>query len=219
MATSHSPRRGSRQSRGGYHHGDLRNALIGATLELIPEVGVRQLSLREVARRAGVSHGACYRHFQDKESLLAAVAEQGYNELALDLHTAAQSSPRDALAKLQAAGVAYVEFGIRHRQHLQVMFGGAIADFDAHPALKLAAQNAHHELEVVVTEIVRGGTAVGFGAEVIGAAAWSIVHGLTVLLAEKQLHGPDGKSLSQHGQLSLAAAVTGLFCSGLKEHK
>jgi hypothetical protein len=115
--------------------------------------------------------------------------------------------------------VAYVEFGIRHRQHLQVMFGGAIADFEAHPALKLAAQNAHHELEVVVAEILRGKTAVGFDEEVVGAAAWSIVHGLTVLLAEGQLHGPDGKSLPQHRQLSLAAAVTGLFCSGLGERK
>jgi len=219
VSTSHSPRRGARQARGGYHHGDLRNALIGATLELIPEVGVRELSLRAVARRAGVSHGASYRHFQDKESLLAAVAEQGYNELALALHTAAQSSPQEPLAKLQAAGVAYVEFGIRHRQHLQVMFGGAIADFDAHPTLKLAAQNAHHELKAVVAEILRGGTTVGFDQEVIGAAAWSIVHGLTVLLAEGQIHGPDGKSLSQQGQLSLAAAVTGLFCSGLRERK
>lgn len=216
MSTSRLPRRGARQARS-YHHGDLRNALIGATLELIPRTGVRELSLREVARRAGVSHGAAYRHFQDKESLLAAVAEQGFIELALALRTAAQSSDGDPIAQLQAAGVAYVEFGIRHPQHLQVMFGGAIAHFEDHPALKLAASSARDELRAVVTRIVGATTARGVTEEVVGAASWAIVHGLTVLLAEGRLHGPEGKSLSQPSQLSLAAAVTGLFCNGLAQ--
>jgi AcrR family transcriptional regulator len=189
----------------------LRNALIRATLDLIPQTGVRQLSLREVARRAGVSHGASYRHFQDKEGLLAAVAEQGFNELELALRAAAQSAPADPIAKLQAAGVAYVEFGIRHPQHLQVMFGGAIADFNAHPSLKLAVQRSHNELRTVVAEILRGSAPGGvLNEEVVGAAAWSIVHGLTVLLADGQLHGVDAKSL--------AAAVTTLFCNGLAEN-
>jgi len=210
VSTSRLARRGARQGRDDYHHGDLRNALIRATLELIPETGVRQLSLREVARRAGVSHGASYRHFQDKEALLAAVAEQGFNELASTLRAAAQSAAADPIAKLQAAGVAYVEFGMSHPQHLQVMFGGAIADLDAHPALQLATETAHNELRVVVAEILRGSAShSGVNEEVVGAAAWSIVHGLTVLLADGQLRSVDGKSL--------AAAVTTLFCDGLAE--
>lgn len=216
MSTSRSPRRPARQTRA-YHHGDLRNALIGATLELIPQTGVRELSLREVARRAGVSHGAAYRHFQDKESLLAAVAEQGFNGLALALRAAVQSSAGDPITQLQAAGVAYVEFGIRHPEHLRVMFGGAVADFEEHSALKLAAASAHDELRAVVAGIVRGTTSPAVAEEVVGAAAWSIVHGLTVLLADNRLRGPEGKSLSQQSQLSLAAAVTGLFCRGLAQ--
>lgn len=215
MSTSRPSRRGAQPARRGYHHGDLRNALIAAALELIPQTGARQLSLREVARRAGVSHGASYRHFQDKESLLAAVAEQGFNALALALRTAVTSGPQDPIAKLQAAGVAYVDFGVRHPHHLHVMLGGVIARADDHPALKLAARAAHNELKVVIAEILHGTPASAVQTEVVAAAAWSIVHGLAVLLADGQLTGPDGNPLSREAQSTLATEVTGLFCRGL----
>ncbi|HZT02876.1 MAG TPA: TetR/AcrR family transcriptional regulator [Steroidobacteraceae bacterium] len=215
MSTS-APRSRSGRSRGrSYHHGDLRNALIEATVELIPAAGVRGLSLREVARAAGVSHAASYRHFRDKESLLAAVAETGFSNLGEALRRAAQSAGPDPVAKLQAAGVAYVEFAMRHPAHLHVMFGGAIGSFDRYPTLLASARAARAELHEVVAEISRKGSAGEAEEEVLEAAAWSIVHGLSVLLADGQMRRQDGTQLSRRAGLSLAQAVTQLFCAGL----
>jgi AcrR family transcriptional regulator len=215
MSTSKSPRGATNATRRAYHHGDLRKALIKVTLELIPTAGVRELSLREVARTAGVSHAASYRHFPSKESLLAAVAEEGFTKLADALRNSVRSCPQDPLARLQAAGTAYVDFGVRHPHHLSVMFGGAISSFDDHPALQAAAAGAHNELRAVVTEVLQGGELRAADEEVVEAAAWSIVHGLTVLLADRQIRSRDGGALSKHDQMRLATAVTGLFCKGL----
>lgn len=208
------PRSAGRGGRS-YHHGDLRNALIEATIRLIPTTGVRGLSLREVARRAGVSHAASYRHFRDKESLLAAVAETGFSTLGEALRRAARSAGPDPIAKLQAAGVAYVEFAMHHAAHLHVMFGGAIGSFDRYPTLLTSARAARAELHEVVVKIERKGPAREADEEVLEAAAWSIVHGLSVLLADGQMRRKDGTHLSMRAGMSLAHAVTQLFCAGL----
>src|SRR5215468_1280918 len=92
-----------------YHHGDLRHALVRSALEILSEAGVGGLSLRAAARRARVSAMAPYRHFADKEALLAAVAEYGFRELATWL-TAATATAADPRAGLAALGVAYVLF-------------------------------------------------------------------------------------------------------------
>ena len=198
-----------------YHHGDLRNALIEATIELIPESGVPGLSLREVSRRAGVSHAAAYRHFRDKEALLAAVAEAGFAMLAQALQSAAKSAGPEPLTQLQIVGVAYVDFALRHPAHLHVMFGGAIGSFDDFPSLQLQARAARSTLHEVIVALRRTGEAVGVAEEVVEAAAWSIVHGLSVLLADGQLRGPEGKALPRSAQMHLAQTVTRLFCAGL----
>src|SRR5262245_45231593 len=106
-----------------YHHGDLRKVLIETALAHIARDGARALSLREVARSAGVSHTASYRHFPAKESLLAAIAEQGFRRLS-DAMRAAIVGHADPATALQASGIAYVEFGVHYPEHLQVMFGG-----------------------------------------------------------------------------------------------
>jgi AcrR family transcriptional regulator len=104
-----------------YHHGNLREALLQSAIHLIAEVGPAAFTLREVARRAGVSHNAPYRHFQDKDDLLAAVATEGYNELTVAMTTAADpaANPRD---RLKQAGLAYVSFALRRPEHFTVMF-------------------------------------------------------------------------------------------------
>lgn len=215
MSTSKPPPRAARRSKRTYHHGDLRNALIEVTLALIPTTGVRGLSLRDVARRAGVSHAASYRHFRDKESLLAAVAEAGFLSLAQALRRAADAAGPEPIAKLQAAGMAYVEFAVNHPSHLHVMFGGAIGSFDHYPALRLKASAALSELRAVITQLKHKGKVPDADAEVVEAAAWSIVHGLSVLLVDEQLRCQDGTPLSKRAQIGLAHAVTRLFCAGL----
>src|ERR1700722_8867698 len=100
-----------------YHHGDLRPALLRAAVEVIGQAGPAAMSLREVARRAGVSHAAAAYHFGDKAGLLTAVAAQGYRLLTEELRSA-----RDARSGLLEAGVAYVRFAVSYRAHFEVMY-------------------------------------------------------------------------------------------------
>jgi AcrR family transcriptional regulator len=99
--------------RGRYHHGNLREALIEAALGLLEERAAHELSLREVARRAGVSHAAPYRHFDDREQLLAALAEHAFAELERRLHGA---------DSVTAAARAYLDFALDHRARFRLMF-------------------------------------------------------------------------------------------------
>src|SRR5215467_6813704 len=92
-----------------YHHGNLREALLKAALRLISEVGPTAFTLREVARRAGVSHNAPYRHFRDRDELMAAVSTQGYSELTRAMLEAVERET-GAIARLKRAGLAYVNF-------------------------------------------------------------------------------------------------------------
>src|SRR5579871_2133171 len=103
-----------------YHHGNLKQALLGAALELIAETGPRGFTLREAARRAGVSHNAPYRHFRDRDELLAAVATEGFDRLTKAMAGAARKvRPLD---RLRRSGIAYVDFALRWPQHFAVMF-------------------------------------------------------------------------------------------------
>src|SRR6202048_2097948 len=107
-------------SSGPYHHGDLRAACLNAALELLEEGGSNPLSLRAVARRAGVSSAAPYRHYADRDALLSAVAAVGYRELAGYLAAAhpSPSTPED----LAAVAVAYVQFALEHPALFRTMF-------------------------------------------------------------------------------------------------
>src|ERR1700733_1843655 len=104
-----------------YHHGNLRETLLQGAVCVIAEVGPSAFTLREVARRAGVSHNAPYRHFRDKDALLAAVATEGFLELTRSMREAGERQPR-ALDKLKQSGLAYVAFALRRPEHFTVMF-------------------------------------------------------------------------------------------------
>src|SRR4051812_17717177 len=93
-----------------YHHGDLRRALIEMALTMLTEEGAWNFTLREVARRAGVSHAAPYNHFADKSALLAELAALGFETLRAQMETAAQRHPRSSRQALIAIGEAYVRF-------------------------------------------------------------------------------------------------------------
>ena len=166
----------------GYHHGDLRNALIKTCLSLLAESGLDALSLREVARRAGVSHTACYRHFLDREALLAAVAAEGFALLQQELATASAGAP-DALTALKRALDAYLNFGYEQRPYLQLMFG---IDMSARqPALKSVATDAFNALVQLVSAAVPTGQP--SDSRSLALALWAEVHGLLVLSSALQL--------------------------------
>lgn len=169
-----------------YHHGDLRRALLDSALEIIEEQDISALSLRQVARRAGVSHTAPYRHFADKEALLAAVAEEGFQEFSRYLEQArdAQSTP---LAQLEATGMAYVDYALQYPTHYRVMSGNYCADPDAFPSL---TTTANQSFEILVNIIKAGQAAQEMKPGqpwTLAVAHWSLVHGLAMLLLDNRL--------------------------------
>lgn len=159
-----------------YHHGDLRNALIAAGLSILTEEGAAALSLREVARRAGVSHAAPYRHFADKDALLAAIAEEVGSTLMPYLRDALALYPDDYGAQFLEMGWAYVRFGLENPDRLRVIFGS----FATTPNAPFRAA-----FELLV-ETIRRGQAAGVFVEAeplgVALATWAMAHGLAVLM-------------------------------------
>jgi AcrR family transcriptional regulator len=158
----------SKRQKRTYHHGDLRAATLSAASELLENQGPGALTLREVARRAGVSHNAPYRHFQSREALLAALAAEGFDAFAA----------RMAAAPAHHMGEAYVSFALERPQLFRLMFGGVLK-LGSDPALARAAKGAYEGL--VAAFRARGDVA---EPEVAAAAAWSLVHGLSQLLLD-----------------------------------
>jgi AcrR family transcriptional regulator len=152
-----------------YHHGDLRRALLAAAVEAIGEHGPAAISLRDLARRAEVSHAAPAHHFGDKAGLLTALAVEGFTLLAGTL--------RDTGSFLEM-GVAYVAFAVEHPAHFAVMF---------RPDLYHAGDPAVRDARAAARAALRGGVAMVRGAErpgdpaVTALAAWSMMHGLATL--------------------------------------
>jgi AcrR family transcriptional regulator len=171
-----------------YHHRDLPRTLIRSALAILAESGVAGLSLRAAARRARVSAMAPYRHFADKEALLAAVAEYGFRELAAGL-TAATATAADPRAGLAALGVAYVRFARDHPSLFKLMFGPAIINKSAHPALDEAGNACFNALRQAVerARFFEGDLA----AHDVALACWSLVHGLSALIVDGRLAADD----------------------------
>jgi AcrR family transcriptional regulator len=175
---------------GAYHHGDLRRALVEAATAIVAEDQNWDFSLREVARRAGVSHNAPYRHFPEKLDLLAAVAATGFELLRLAMIKAAEASrtPDDALI---AIGDAYVRFGTENPARYRLMFSTALAASKAALPLLVgqAAAAARDVLSSVLADGVRQGRFAaspddGDELSILALSAWAIVHGLTMLVID-----------------------------------
>jgi AcrR family transcriptional regulator len=149
-----------------YHHGDLRRALLDAAAEVIADSGPAALSLRDLARRAGVSHAGPQHHFGDKAGLLTALAAEGY-----DLLAAAQTAAGTSLLE---QGVAYVRFAAAHRAHFEVMFRPDLYHPD-NPGLAAARDRSSAALRTGVASLGAG------EVEQTGLAAWSIAHGFATL--------------------------------------
>jgi AcrR family transcriptional regulator len=170
-----------------YHHGNLRNALLQAGERLLRQDGVAELSLRKVAREAGVSHTAPYRHFQNKRALLSALAQDGFDRLANAMQKAEKKYPDDPRRQLQEAGVAYVILAVRHPETTHLMFGGVLNACEDDPELMEAGQKAFQGLLKIVSNGQREGIYRNRETMELALAAWSLVHGLAMLLIAGQL--------------------------------
>src|SRR5277367_5449346 len=170
-----------------YHHGHLAAALIDAALALLDETQDWAFSLREVARRAGVSHNAPYKHFPEKRDLLAAVAARGFEALA-ERMAAARDGAYGARTRIAACGRAYVEHGIANPALYRLMFGAALtAPEVGRPRIeKIAAAKAQTIFAEALGDAVRDGAFPSSLAKPQEAAAallavWSLLHGVTML--------------------------------------
>lgn len=171
-----------------YHHGDLARSLVTAALELIARRGPESLTLREVTAAVGVSHGAAYRHFADKEALLAAVAEEGYRGLAQRLASAVNAANVLPNTRIRALGAAYVEFAMARPAHYRVMWGPRFNEDGRFPSLEIAITEA---FALVVSEFERGQESGRFRddepARDLAIAFWVAAHGYVELVLRRRL--------------------------------
>ena len=197
-------------SRRSYHHGDLRNALIAATLELVDEAGVDGFSMSGAARRAGVSVAAPYRHFADRTALLIATSAHGFHELHAALTDVAEDASSDPIAAVIEAAARYVVFAQQSPARFALMFSSGI-DKGASSELDAAIDRTRDVLEGMVRDLAAG-TA---GADDDATALWSIAHGVATLAVNGLLvDHPDGGSSAA----STARGIVGAWLAGRGQH-
>ncbi len=185
-------------SKATYHHGDLRAECVRAAVELLEESGETALSLRAVARRAGVSPAAPYRHYADREALVSAVAAVGYRELAGRL-AAAHPSPSTP-EQLASVAVAYVQFALDRPALFRIMFGEPC---DRDNDERVAATAA-------VSLYVRGIVARAFpdaDAEALATAIWALVHGLAFLHLDGKLDATTPSAVADRVTATIQALL------------
>jgi AcrR family transcriptional regulator len=154
-----------------YHHGDLRNSLREAARAILEEEGLAALSLRAVARRAGVSHAAPYRHYSNHEALLVELAVEGFDELRREI-AAAASGPGLEDERISEIGAAYMRFVARRPALARLMFGPQLPNRDSFPDIGNAADSVGTEIGAALNDTA------------LGLAVWAAVHGLAMLILE-----------------------------------
>jgi AcrR family transcriptional regulator len=180
-----------------YHHGDLPRALVGAARQLLEAHGLKHVTVRAACESIGVSIAAPYRHFGNREDLLAAVLAEAFSELELATQQAwaSKQDPSQALVKL---GVTYVRFASEHPNTYRAMFGGAL-DKRAYPALHAAGLRALGVLQqavrawLVAVDAGKGSERDGDEATV-SLVAWSMAHGISTLALDGVLDATVGGS-------------------------
>jgi len=183
-----------------YHHGNLREALLDAAQQLLAREGLQALSLREVAKAAGVSHAAPYHHFDSLDALLAAVGERAFAQLAQQM-SEAESGLTSTRARLLAICEAYVVFAQHQPEAFRLMFGPLLARKREHPGLQDAAERAFHVLLNAATDHARRARKPQDGPE-LALAGWSLAHGFAHLAIDGAFDSlpielPDRRGLAQ----------------------
>ena len=196
-------------SKQAYHHGDLKRALLDAAMTVIAERGTAQLTLRGIAREAGVSHAAPYRHFASKTELIGSVAAQAFWSLSeyLDQRLAPLNSP---LEKFETLGLAYVEFAAQDHARFQLMFGSELPPKEDHEELKEASDSTYQRLAHIVKDCQAQGLLRSGDPESLALTAWSLSHGLAVLVVDKQVSVRDDADLEKMVRQAAADLFSGL---------
>lgn len=177
----------------------VKDKVLAASLELVATGGVAALSMREVARRADVSHQAPYHYFADKEAIIAALVERGFDLLGAAFLAAAAPKKRDDAPAIAArCARAYVEFAVANPAYFRVMFRPDLVDLERFPAAKAAGDRTYGFLEQMVIRLAPGHTPARRAA--LTSLIWAQVHGLATLLVDGKLAimHPDPKDRERH---------------------
>jgi AcrR family transcriptional regulator len=205
---SSASKRPRKKRAGQYHHGDLRRALIDQALRTIDTTGVDALTLRGVGDALGVSRTALYRHFSDKQALVAAVAREGFRAFRLALVDAWEQNGRGRTG-FEAMGEAYLQFAVAHPAHYRVMFGRFMESCARDPELVVEATGAFQALVDALIEGQRDGWVRKDDPVILARFVWSVTHGVAMLVIDGQLRDSDtpGTELNRYALTRIRAAV------------
>ena len=167
-----------------YHHGDLKNALINAGIKILAENGIKGLSLREVARQAGVTHSAPYAHFTDKQSLIAAIATDGHQKIYDRVITIKKKFPNDPLRQFIEVAWAYVSFGFEEPDHFKITYSASVEREREYPALVEITSKSFEELRQLVICCQAAGLIEEGEPDLVAVSVWGFVHGFVNLIQE-----------------------------------
>ena len=170
-----------------YHHGDLKNALIKAGVEILAKEGVIGLSLRKAAHKAGVSHAAPYAHFTDKQALIAAISTEGHMKIYKNITQVIELYPDDPLRQLVEVAWTYVRFGMEEPDHFKVTFSGAVEKERAYPALVEITGKNFGVVRQLITRCQSAGILDPGEPDLVTVGVWGLVHGFVSLLQEDQV--------------------------------
>jgi AcrR family transcriptional regulator len=170
-----------------YHHGDLKNALIAAAIDILSKEGVHGLSLRKVAQRAGVSHAAPYAHYADKQALIAAISTEGYRRLYETLRAIGERHAGDPLRQLIEGAWAYIQFALQDPDHFKITFSGVVEKEQAYPAFVEMSQKSFGLVVQIVAACQAAGILKSGPPDLVAVSVWGLVHGVVSLLLEGQI--------------------------------
>jgi AcrR family transcriptional regulator len=177
-----------KKPRGDYHHGNLRRALLDCALAIIDEKGPEAFTVREAARRLGVDHRAAYRHFEDRDAVIAAVAEEGYRALVEVLEEAlAREEGAEAATRLIALGRAYAMFALREPARYRVMTGPRSNESGRFPELEIPIARAFDLVQREIRAGIEAGDFVDARLEECAAVLWAEMHGLAILIIMRRV--------------------------------
>jgi AcrR family transcriptional regulator len=168
-----------------YHHGDLRTALIKATIEMINEQGVASITMRSLSDWVGVSRTAAYRHFDDKSALLTATAIEGFKQFSKALRVARLDESHDEISRFRMMGQAYIEFAMDNSAYYRLMFGDTV--IQKNEELRTSCDEAFKELLLIIELLQQVNAICCEDPKNQAIYIWSLMHGLSSLVIDNKL--------------------------------
>ncbi|MCV2402516.1 TetR/AcrR family transcriptional regulator [Marinomonas sp. C2222] len=177
-----------------YHHGNLRDTLLSKSIEILNDKGLKGLSVRAVAKLAGVSEAAPYSHFKNKDKLLEAIAIEGYEKLRQSLDEMTELTRFEMIERL---AIGYVSFALENVQLFRLMFGRELAELTVSERHREASAMCYEPLSLEVSKLLDNKQS-GLTVEAATTSTWSIVHGLSILLIDGKVPFPTDRQEQQH---------------------